>query len=97
MRSLNIAAELIANDLQSVAPPNGTLAGPFTGTQMGGTGARADTVEFYCLGRDPSLDNQPLGDGMRRIDLVLRTDVSPPVLQPPNHPKPPRPRAGAAR
>jgi hypothetical protein len=77
MRSLNIAAELITDDLQSVPPPNGTLAGPFIGTQTTG----ADTVEFYCLGRDPSLDDQPLGDGMRRIDLVLRTDLSPPVLE----------------
>jgi type II secretion system protein J len=82
MRTAILAADLMRQDLESVLPPNGTLtgngtlAGPFIGSANGG----ADTLEFCCLGSDGALVNHPLSEGARRIELGLRTDVTPPIL-----------------
>src|SRR5438552_14961304 len=78
-RTASLAADLVAQDLQSVLPPTGNLRGPFTGTHQPGGGGDADSVEFYSIGRDAQLLNSPLGEGMRKIDLVLRSDVKPAV------------------
>ncbi len=80
MRGASIAAEMLSQDLQSVLPPTGIFAGAFMGTKIAGPGGRADTVEFYCVGHDATQDDQPMGEGIRRVDLTLRTDVTPPVL-----------------
>jgi type II secretion system protein J len=80
MRGANIATEVLSQDLQSVLPPTGIFAGAFMGTKVAGPSGRADTVEFYCIGHDAAQDDQPMGEGIRRVDFTLRTDVTPPVL-----------------
>ena len=80
MRAAVLAADLIGKDLESVLPPTGILAGPFIGQNQGGAGAEADDLEFACLGADPGLADQPLGEGIRRVELTVRTDVNPPAL-----------------
>jgi len=83
IRAATMAIDLVGQDLQSVLPPNGILRGPFVGTQQAGNGAtRADIVDFYCLGEDapPAEQTNPLDQGMRQVELAVRTDVDPPVL-----------------
>jgi hypothetical protein len=80
MREAAIAMDVAQQDLQSVVRATGVLRGPFVGYAMGTAGAAADSVEFHALGRDADAADNPLGDGVRRIELVLRTDVTPPVL-----------------
>ena len=80
MRSANIAAEVLSQDFQAVLPPTGIFAGTFVGTRTAGPHGNADTLEFYSIGRNQELDDQPLGEGIRRVDLLIRTDVNPPEL-----------------
>src|SRR5262245_60354212 len=48
IRAVAIAADLVRNDLQSVPPPTGILAGPFQGAhQSGPNGSDNDTLTFY--------------------------------------------------
>ena len=79
-RSASIAAELVTQDLQGVLPPTGIMRGPFTGTRLPAAGGNADSLEFYCVGRDQGEVETPMSDGIRKVNLVLRTDVTPPVL-----------------
>jgi type II secretion system protein J len=84
MRSAVLAADLMRQDLESVLPPppsdkvtgNGALSGPFIGT----AGSGADTLEFCTLGSDGAMEDHPLAEGARRIELGVRTDVTPNVL-----------------
>jgi type II secretion system protein J len=81
VRAATVAADLIRQDLESVLPPSGTLAGPFEGYSNGGLpNGRSDGVEFYCVGRDIARGDSPLAEGIRRVDLLVRSDVNPPVL-----------------
>jgi type II secretion system protein J len=84
MRAATIAADLISQDLQCVMPPTGLLAGAFTGTQQAGAagGARADMLDFYCVGEDftPNQQTQPTDEGLRHVQIAIRADVDPPVL-----------------
>lgn len=81
MRSVNIAMEVLSQDFQNVLPPTGILSGAFIGqSSTGNNGQKADMIEFYCVGRDPDKDDQPMGEGIRKIDLLVRTDVNPPTL-----------------
>jgi len=90
-----IASDLIRTDLSSLPPPsaNSVLAGPFVGTHQPGGGGDNDDLVFYTLGIDRhieatvsnSINNndtnpEPLAEGIREVELVVRTDVSPPVL-----------------
>jgi type II secretion system protein J len=82
-RTASIAADLIQSDLENIlplkAPP--AMANEFVGTHQAGVGGGdADTVEFYTLGKDENAQDQPLSDGVRQIQLVLRTDTNPPTL-----------------
>lgn len=83
-RAISIAAEVIRQDFESVLPPTGQLAGPFVGIrQMGAnaSGGDADQVEFFSIGQDePVPADHALGEGIRKIQLLVRTDVAPPVL-----------------
>jgi prepilin-type N-terminal cleavage/methylation domain-containing protein len=81
-RAASVAAEMMTQDLQGVLPPTGTLRGQFLGQRIGGTSGNADSVEFYCMGQDP-VDpggEAPLSEGVRKVVLILRTDVTPPML-----------------
>jgi hypothetical protein len=81
VRTALLAADLIRQDLESVLSPSGNLAGPFIGYQGAGlANGRADTLEFFCVGSDAARVDSPLAEGIRRIDLLVRTDVTPPVL-----------------
>jgi type II secretion system protein J len=80
MRAANIAADILSQDLQSVLPPTGIFAGAFMGTKVAGPTGGADTMQFFCIGHDSTHDDQPMAEGIRRIDLALRTDVTPPML-----------------
>src|SRR5262245_2601477 len=79
-----IAIDLVSQDLESVPPPTGILAGPFIGTfQAGGqAGTEFDVLDFYSVGEDvpPAQRTQPMQEGIRRIELAVRADVDPPVL-----------------
>lgn len=79
VRRAAIAMDVIQQDLQSVPPPEGWLAGPFVGGAGGGIAA-ADSLEFCTIGRDWGDQESPLSEGMRWVELLLRTDVDPPVL-----------------
>jgi prepilin-type N-terminal cleavage/methylation domain-containing protein len=81
VRAATAAAELVRQDLESVLPPTGTLAGPFEGYSNGGLpNGRSDGITFYCVERDVALGDAPLAEGIRRVDLMVRTDVTPPIL-----------------
>jgi hypothetical protein len=72
IRAASIVAGLVRQDLESIPPPTGTYAGPFMGVK--------DDVTFYTIGRDDPNDDSPLSEGIRQVELVLRTDVAPPAL-----------------
>jgi type II secretion system protein J len=86
VRSAAIAADLVSRDLECALPPNGVLAGPFTGSASAGGsipgGGEADVLDFYSVGEDcpPSQQTQPMQEGIRHVELAVRTDVDPPVL-----------------
>jgi type II secretion system protein J len=81
VRAATVASDLIRQDLESVLPPTGNLAGPFIGYSNGGLpNGRSDAITFYCVGNDQALGDVPLAEGIRRVDLLVRTDVTPPVL-----------------
>jgi type II secretion system protein J len=84
VRSASAVAELMSQDLSSVLPPTGILAGPFAGQHQTGStmGASADILDFFCVGEDlpPAQQTQPLAEGIRHVELAMRTDVNPPQL-----------------
>ena len=82
MRTAVLAADLMRQDLESaVAPGSSTasalsLARPFVGVSANG----ADTLDFGTIGSDGSLDERPLSEGARRVEIGVRSNVTPPVL-----------------
>ena len=54
IRSAAIAADLVCQDLESVPPPTGILAGPFIGTYADGAqpNTELDVLDFYTVGED---------------------------------------------
>ena len=94
-RAASIAAEMVVQDLHGVLPPTGIFRGQFLGERIPAERGNADALDFYCVGQDPGLtdttasngaaaigaiNQQPLAEGIRRVTLLLRTDVTPPVL-----------------
>lgn len=89
MREAHLTMQVITRDFDSILPAapipeDGvlrTLAGPFYGLSTGvGFGSSGAHLEFYTLARDPRLVGTPLADGVRRVELLLRTDFAEPVL-----------------
>ena len=94
IRAVVVAADLMRQDLESVLPPTGILAGQFLGTHVTAAGGDNDTLVFYCLGEDSATiqreqqqqqqgvlqQEDPLAEGMRKVELGIRTDTNPPVL-----------------
>jgi prepilin-type N-terminal cleavage/methylation domain-containing protein len=84
VRGGTVAADLVCRDLESVPPPTGILAGPFVGTHQSGAqaGTEHDMIDFYSVGEDfaPGQQTLPLQEGIRHVQLAVRTDVDPPVL-----------------
>lgn len=79
-RATAIAADLIGRDLESVMPASGNLAGPFVGYHQGTIGSATDALQFHTVGNDNGWDDVPMSEGIRRVELGVRTDVSPPAL-----------------
>jgi type II secretion system protein J len=80
-RAAVVAADLLRQDLESVPPPTGILAGPFIGVHAAGGSGDNDTVQFCTIGADAgAADDVPLAEGIRRVELIIRTDTSPPAL-----------------
>src|SRR5688572_17850530 len=81
-RAAVIACNLVRQDLESVPPPTGILAGEFIGIrQPGDNGGDADTLQFRSIGADAgAADDAVLSEGIRRVELLVRNDVSPPAL-----------------
>ena len=81
-RAAVIAADLLRQDLESVPPPTGILAGPFIGIHSAGNaGGDSDSVQFCTIGADAgAASDAPLSEGIRRVELLLSNDTSPPVL-----------------
>ena len=81
MRAITIAADVLRHDFESVLPPTGQFAGPFVGIHQAGAGADADQIEFFSVGEDePIRPDNPMAEGIRKIQLLVRSDVQPPVL-----------------
>ena len=77
-----VAADLLRQDFENVLPPTGVLAGPFIGTP-GGSGQSSgagDDVQFYTIGRDEPADGSPLDEGIRKVELLVDSTQTPPVL-----------------
>lgn len=80
-REAAVTLDLIERELQSLLPPTGVLSGAFLGYAMGHGGWEADSLEFHALGSDPDAPrDDPLREGIRRVQIVLRQDVNPPTL-----------------
>lgn len=79
-RVMGIVGDLISHDLEQAVRPNGVLAGSFVGEHSGSDTQSEDTLSFYCMGRDANDVDAPFSDGVRRVDLYVRTDVKPAVL-----------------
>src|SRR3954451_14962748 len=82
VRAATVAADLVRQDLESLLPPRGHLPGAFIGYMDSSLpGGRSDNVEYYCVGSDAArLADSPLAEGIRKVDLLVRTDVKPPML-----------------
>lgn len=89
MREAQLAMQVIVRDFDSILPAGtvsddgtvSTLAGPFYGLSTGvGFGSAGSHLEFYTRSRDPRLAGTPLADGVRRVELLLRTDLAQPML-----------------
>jgi type II secretion system protein J len=80
MRNVSIAAEIIARDFDSATRASGTFSGMFIGMHQPGPAGDADGVQFYSTGADQPLNDAPLSEGIRRIEYVVRNEVTPPVL-----------------
>ena len=83
----SIAMDIICRDLASVPPPPSsdlttlTLGGPFQGTHQGGGAGDNDDLLFRTLGRDEPVDvNDPLSEGMRAIEFLVRSEGGDSVL-----------------
>lgn len=76
-RETAIVADLIARDFESVPPPTGILSGTFIGTPGSGRSGANDTVTFFCF--DSGTGSEPF-DSIQRVELGLRTDVTPAAL-----------------
>lgn len=74
------ALDVLERDFQSLPPPTGILAGPFIGYGVGIPGQESDALVFHALSGPDANDSTPLAEGIRRIELRVRTDQSPPAL-----------------
>ncbi|HWP40863.1 MAG TPA: GspJ family type II secretion system protein [Tepidisphaeraceae bacterium] len=79
-RATAVVSELIGRDLEGVLPPTGTLAGPFVVISGGTVGAESDYMQFCAIGSDGSWEDRAIPEGIRRIELTVRTDLNPPAL-----------------
>ncbi len=81
-----IAMNAIQRDIESALAPGGSLATNFIGIDSGTTITQADTIEFFTIGSDVTgiyIEEQthdPLAEGVRWVQLSLRTDLDPPAL-----------------
>lgn len=73
MRAMQIAMDLVRQDLESALPPSGILAGAFYGEPLNENGGSADMVEFYCLGESLLRDDPTTWGGIRKVNLGLIT------------------------
>jgi type II secretion system protein J len=82
-RTAALAGDLITQELQSVMRPSANatdLAQAFVATHVPAGAGSADSVEFFAIGSDDKPNDSPFYEGIRKVDLVMRTDVNPPML-----------------
>ncbi len=85
-RPAAVVLDLLQADFESVAPPGatGAMSDGFVGYAMNGAmGTAADSVTFYTIGREMGPDvktDDPLAEGIRQVELVLRTTGDTPAL-----------------
>lgn len=79
-RAASLAADAVREDFESVPRPVGVYAQPFVAYHQPGAQGDEDTVEFHAIGEDQPMTDSPLAEGIRRIELLVRSDVSPPAL-----------------
>lgn len=80
VRNAAIAADLIRQDLESVMAPTGLLAREFIGTRQAAGAGEFGTLQFCSVGADATNRDEPMSEGIRQIELTVRTDVTPAVL-----------------
>ena len=80
MRNVSIAADLIGQDFDSATRASGTFSGMFIGMHQAGASGDADGVQFHTAGTDQPIADRPLTEGIRRVEYVVRNEVTPPVL-----------------
>jgi prepilin-type N-terminal cleavage/methylation domain-containing protein len=84
VRAVNVAMDMIGQDLENALPPNGILAGPFLGQPAGSADnpTQFDTLEFFCIGEGPNHPGPTGWGGIRKIDLGVTeaADGTPNVL-----------------
>ena len=80
MRNVSIAADIIARDFANATTASGVFAGRFIGLHETGELGDADGVQFHTIGADEPLTDNPLAEGIRRVEYIVRSDVTPPVL-----------------
>jgi prepilin-type N-terminal cleavage/methylation domain-containing protein len=61
------------------------LSGPFEGTHQGGGGGSGDLgnddLQFHTVDHDEPVDpNDPLSEGVRQVEFLVRSDMNPPAL-----------------
>lgn len=77
-RTAQLAFDFLRADIESAVIPNGTLRGPFVGTDLPSDGGGdGDYLEFYTLG-NPQTDAQRLGVAgeVRRVELQVAADAN---------------------
>lgn len=80
LRYVSIAADIIARDVGSTTYASGTFSSTFIGIHQAGQTGDNDGVQFHSIGADEPLRDEPLADGIRRVEYVVRTDLNPPAL-----------------
>lgn len=86
MRATAVAMDLAKQDLESILPPTGVLAGAFLGYHktgagsVGGGSGDLDEIEFYTVGSDGWWDDRDFSEGIRRVQLLVLSDQTPGIL-----------------
>lgn len=77
-RTAELAFDFLRSDIESAVVPNGTLRGPFVGTDLPSNGGGdGDYLEFYTLGNSQA-DSARLGVAgeVRRVELQVAADAN---------------------
>ena len=80
-RPAAIVLDLLQSDFESVPLPTGKLASSFNGATSGEGANAVASVSFYTFGQDlDAPEASPFANGLRQVELALRTDGAQPLL-----------------